>query len=211
MARARAEARRRNADKSWVSVASHFVPRDWPEGNFDLVVVSEVIDYLGEADVEALSRKVCASLLSEEATSFSCTGSARRPGRPRGAKRATVSSLSPLDISTCCMRAATAITAWTCCVGCNAFAKDAPELAPHFSIFALWKGRRIGASFSCVPWPAWARFIVVRPEGPLERLLADCDIDLYFLGGPGRECLAWPAVFISMTSMTMSWIAWNIG
>ncbi|HEX4764699.1 MAG TPA: SAM-dependent methyltransferase [Lichenihabitans sp.] len=63
VARARAEARRRNADKSWVSVASHFVPRDWPEGNFDLVVVSEVIDYLGEADVEALSRKVCASLV----------------------------------------------------------------------------------------------------------------------------------------------------
>ncbi len=57
-----AEGRRRNADKPWVSFASHFVPRDWPEGNFDLVVVSEVIDYLGEADVEALSRRVCASL-----------------------------------------------------------------------------------------------------------------------------------------------------
>ncbi len=59
---ARVEARRRNADKFWVSFASHFVPRDWPEGNFDLVVVSEIIDYLGEADVEALSRKICASL-----------------------------------------------------------------------------------------------------------------------------------------------------
>ena len=58
-----AEARRRNAASPWIRFASLFVPGQWPDGAFDLVVLSEVIDYLGEADVVALAEKVSASLL----------------------------------------------------------------------------------------------------------------------------------------------------
>ncbi len=57
-----AEARRRNAASPWIRFASMFVPGQWPDGTFDLVVLSEVIDYLGEADVVALAQKVVASL-----------------------------------------------------------------------------------------------------------------------------------------------------
>ena len=62
--RALAEARHRNAGSPWIRFASLFVPEEWPDGAFDLVVLSEVIDYLGEADVVALARKVTASLLA---------------------------------------------------------------------------------------------------------------------------------------------------
>ncbi len=58
-----AEARRRNAASPWIRFASMFVPGQWPDGTFDLIVLSEVIDYLGEADVLALSEKVTASLV----------------------------------------------------------------------------------------------------------------------------------------------------
>ncbi len=57
------EARRRNATSPWIRFASMFVPGQWPEGAFDLIVLSEVIDYLGEADVVTLARKVSASLM----------------------------------------------------------------------------------------------------------------------------------------------------
>lgn len=55
-------ARRKNAGIPWVRFAPLFVPRDWPEGCFDLILISEVIDYLGADDVAALSRKVGTSL-----------------------------------------------------------------------------------------------------------------------------------------------------
>ncbi len=55
-------ARRKNAARPWVGFASMFVPAEWPAGTFDLVVISEVIDYLGSSDVAALSQEVCASL-----------------------------------------------------------------------------------------------------------------------------------------------------
>ena len=58
-----AAARRRNAASPWIRFASLFVPGQWPDGAFDLVVLSEVIDALGEADVVALADKVTASLL----------------------------------------------------------------------------------------------------------------------------------------------------
>ena len=58
-----AEARRRNDASPWIRFEPMFVPGQWPEGVFDLVVLSEVIDYLGEADVVALAGKVSASLL----------------------------------------------------------------------------------------------------------------------------------------------------
>ena len=61
--KALAEAIRRNAASPWIRFASMFVPGQWPDGAFDLVVLSEVIDYLGEADVIALAEKVTASLI----------------------------------------------------------------------------------------------------------------------------------------------------
>ncbi len=56
------EAIRRNAASPWIRFASLFVPGQWPDEAFDLIVLSEVIDYLGEADVVALAAKVAASL-----------------------------------------------------------------------------------------------------------------------------------------------------
>ena len=56
------QARQRLAAKPWVSFAPLFVPGEWPERRFDLVVISEVIDYLGAEDVERLARKTVASL-----------------------------------------------------------------------------------------------------------------------------------------------------
>ena len=56
------EARARNADQPHIRFAPMFVPAQWPEESFDLVVLSEVIDYLGAEDVVALARRVCAAL-----------------------------------------------------------------------------------------------------------------------------------------------------
>ncbi len=55
-------ARKRNAGQPHVRFAPLFVPGDWPEGRFDLIVLSEVIDYLGEQDVIALAGRVVGSL-----------------------------------------------------------------------------------------------------------------------------------------------------
>lgn len=57
-----AEARRRNAGSPHVRFAPLFVPAEWPEGRFDLVVISEVLDYLGEADLAALAGRLTFSL-----------------------------------------------------------------------------------------------------------------------------------------------------
>lgn len=46
-----ASARARNARYGHVRFAAGFVPRDWPDEPFDLVVLSEVLDYLDEADL----------------------------------------------------------------------------------------------------------------------------------------------------------------
>ena len=57
-----AEARRRNAAFPHVRFASLLVPVEWPDGCFDLVVISEVLDYLGEADLAALAGCLTGSL-----------------------------------------------------------------------------------------------------------------------------------------------------
>lgn len=57
-----AEARRRNADAPHVRFAPLFVPAEWPDGRFDLIVLSEVLDYLGEADLAALAGRLTDSL-----------------------------------------------------------------------------------------------------------------------------------------------------
>lgn len=57
-----AEARRRNASLPHVRFASLVVPADWPAERFDLVVISEVLDYLDDADLGRLAARVAGSL-----------------------------------------------------------------------------------------------------------------------------------------------------
>lgn len=57
-----AEARRRSAGAPQVRFAPLFVPAEWPVERFDLVVVSEVLDYLGETDLLALAGRLVDSL-----------------------------------------------------------------------------------------------------------------------------------------------------
>lgn len=57
-----AAARRRLAGRSHVSVEQAFVPEDWPEGSFDLVVLSEVGYYFVLTDLQRLLDKVAHSL-----------------------------------------------------------------------------------------------------------------------------------------------------
>ncbi len=56
------QARRRNAHLPHVRFAPAFVPAQWPDGSFDLIVVSEVVDYLGTADLAVLGGRIAASL-----------------------------------------------------------------------------------------------------------------------------------------------------
>lgn len=62
VASALARARQHNAGTPAIRFASLFVPGDWPADRFDLVVLSEVIDYLGEGDVLRLAERVAGSL-----------------------------------------------------------------------------------------------------------------------------------------------------
>ena len=57
-------ARRYNADRPNVRFARMFVPAAWPARFFDLIVLSEVIDYFGEADIDRLAQRVLGSLMS---------------------------------------------------------------------------------------------------------------------------------------------------
>ena len=51
-------ARLRNARHAHVTFASMFVPQQWPADVFDLVVLSEVLDYLGRDDLVAVADKL---------------------------------------------------------------------------------------------------------------------------------------------------------
>lgn len=51
-------ARRRNARFPHVRFAHVFVPADWPDELFDLVVISEVLDYLGADDLKVLAARI---------------------------------------------------------------------------------------------------------------------------------------------------------
>ena len=55
-------ARARNAGQPHIRFAPMFVPDDWPTTSFDLIVLSEVIDYLGADDVTALAGRGAGSL-----------------------------------------------------------------------------------------------------------------------------------------------------
>ena len=56
------QAAARLADQPYVRLAPLFVPGEWPGGSFDLIVLSEVVDYLGADDVVALAGRVVGSL-----------------------------------------------------------------------------------------------------------------------------------------------------
>lgn len=55
-------ARRRLAPFPHARVERRAVPAQWPEGRFDLIVVSEIAYYLADADCAALAERACAAL-----------------------------------------------------------------------------------------------------------------------------------------------------
>ena len=56
------QARARCADQPWVNFERMQVPQQWPEGEFDLILLSEVVYYLSRTDVDTLADHVRASL-----------------------------------------------------------------------------------------------------------------------------------------------------
>jgi cyclopropane fatty-acyl-phospholipid synthase-like methyltransferase len=56
------EARRRCADLPRVSFEHMFVPEQWPDGDFELILLSEVVYYLSRDDVGRLAARVAGSL-----------------------------------------------------------------------------------------------------------------------------------------------------
>jgi len=56
------EARRRCEGHAHVSFACAFVPGEWPQGEFDLILLSEVVYYLDANDVAGLATKVAGAL-----------------------------------------------------------------------------------------------------------------------------------------------------
>lgn len=84
VAAALAEAQRRNAHRGSVRFARMFVPADWPAEDFDLIVLSEVIDYLGEADVEILADRACGSLAAGGDIVMVHWVGKKKPGGSRG-------------------------------------------------------------------------------------------------------------------------------
>jgi SAM-dependent methyltransferase len=57
------EARRRSADAAWVDFRRGAAPGDWPEGTFDLILLSEVVYYLSRSDVDLMAERVLSSLV----------------------------------------------------------------------------------------------------------------------------------------------------
>jgi SAM-dependent methyltransferase len=55
-------ARLRSADAPWVEFGCSAAPGEWPEGTFDLILLSEVVYYLSRADADLLAERVVASL-----------------------------------------------------------------------------------------------------------------------------------------------------
>ncbi len=56
------EAQRRCRDLGNVAFANMFVPQAWPPGEFDLILLSEVVYYLDAGDVAELAKRVAATL-----------------------------------------------------------------------------------------------------------------------------------------------------
>jgi SAM-dependent methyltransferase len=64
-ARAVVLARRRLIDFSHVDVRQATIPRDWPEGRFDLIVFSELLYYLDRAELAACAERTAAALTDQ--------------------------------------------------------------------------------------------------------------------------------------------------
>jgi SAM-dependent methyltransferase len=56
------QARRRCRDHANVEIGQVFVPAQWPQGEFDLILLSEVVYYLDAADVAGLVERVSGAL-----------------------------------------------------------------------------------------------------------------------------------------------------
>ena len=59
------EARRRCADLPGVRFEQMFVPEQWPDGEFELILLSEVVYYLSREDVGNLAARVTRSLAQD--------------------------------------------------------------------------------------------------------------------------------------------------
>ncbi|MBV8897309.1 MAG: class I SAM-dependent methyltransferase [Acidobacteriaceae bacterium] len=59
------EARRRCADLPGVRFEQMFAPDEWPDGEFDLILLSEVVYYFGRKDVGRLADRVTRSLVKD--------------------------------------------------------------------------------------------------------------------------------------------------
>ncbi|HEY2621471.1 MAG TPA: SAM-dependent methyltransferase [Acetobacteraceae bacterium] len=57
-----ASARMACADQHWVRFAQMQVPLDWPDGAFDLIVLSEVLYFLSPADIAKVADRIRATL-----------------------------------------------------------------------------------------------------------------------------------------------------
>lgn len=66
-----AEARRHLAPFAHVRVEARAMPRDWPVGDFDLIIVSELAYYLDAADCSTLAQLACGAL-DEQGTLVCC-------------------------------------------------------------------------------------------------------------------------------------------
>jgi trans-aconitate methyltransferase len=60
-------AARRTDGLPHVRVEQHEIPREWPRGRFDLIVLSEVLYYFGDDDLQQVLNKTVASLEPEGA------------------------------------------------------------------------------------------------------------------------------------------------
>ena len=69
--RALSEAVRESADLAHVRFREATLPRDFPEGRYDLIVLSEVLYYLSEADLAALA-ELCRAALEPEGEMVLC-------------------------------------------------------------------------------------------------------------------------------------------
>ena len=56
------QAEERCGDQPWVEFAQMAVPNDWPEGQFDLILFSEVLYYLGIDGIHLAARRTLESL-----------------------------------------------------------------------------------------------------------------------------------------------------
>jgi SAM-dependent methyltransferase len=69
--RALASARERTAALANVRIASHVLPRDWPAGTFDLIIVSE-LGYFLDADAMRVLAGHCGTALADDGVLVAC-------------------------------------------------------------------------------------------------------------------------------------------